>query len=74
MLVIILATEPNNKEITFMYKKCNPTWDRFKNYVKKLLPSDRRLEIYLHRKYGVEPMLGRMKSIFGVRRTHLQEK
>lgn len=30
--------------------------------------------IYSHRKYDVEPMFGRMKSIFGVRRTHLRGK
>jgi hypothetical protein len=29
---------------------------------------------FSHRKYDVEPMFGRMKSIFGVRRTHLRGK
>lgn len=29
-------------------------------------------KIYSHRKYDVEPVFGRMKSVFGVHRTHLR--
>lgn len=66
-----LAKTPKGRQRQVAY---NPTWDYFKNYVKDLLSSDMGSEIYSHRKYDVEPMFGRMKSIFGVRRTHLRGK
>ena len=66
-----LAKTPKGRQRQVAY---NPTWNYFKNYVKDLLSSDQGSEIYSHRKYDVEPMFGRMKSIFGVRRTHLRGK
>ena len=66
-----LAKTPKGRQRQVAY---NPTWDYFKNYVKDLLSSDMGSAIYSHRKYDVEPMFGRMKSIFGVRRTHLRGK
>lgn len=50
----------------------NPNWDYFKNYVKEQLSSEIGAEIYGHRKIDVEPIFGRMKAIFGVRRIHLR--
>lgn len=56
------------------YVSYNPTWDYFKNYVKTQLSSKIGSEVYAHRKLDVEPMFGRMKAIFGVRRIHLRGK
>nr|WP_283810726.1 transposase [Ligilactobacillus salivarius] len=46
----------------------NQTW----NYYKENLSSDEGQAIYHRRKYDVEPVFGRMKRNFGVRRTHLR--
>ncbi|MDM8263468.1 transposase (plasmid) [Ligilactobacillus salivarius] len=40
--------------------------------MKENLSSDEGQAIYRRRKYDVEPVLGRMKRDFGVRRTHLR--
>ena len=50
----------------------NPTWDYFKAQVKADLSSDEGQAIYRRRKFDVEPVFGRMKRDFGVRRTHLR--
>lgn len=59
----------NQRQINY-----NPTWDYFKNQAKEHLTSEIGKRIYSHRKYDVEPVFGRMKAIFGVRRIHLRGK
>ncbi|HBU68382.1 transposase [Lactobacillus salivarius] len=50
----------------------NQTWNYYKEKIKENLSSDEGQAIYRRRKYDVEPVLGRMKRNFGVRRTHLR--
>lgn len=64
-----LAKTPKERQRQVAY---NPNWDYFKNCVKDLLSTDMGSEIYSRRKCDVEPVFGRMKSVFGVRRTHLR--
>ena len=50
----------------------NPTWNYFKAKIKDTLSSGEGKDIYRRRKFDVEPVFGRMKRDFGVRRTHLR--
>ncbi len=50
----------------------NPSWDYFKAQIKATLSSDEGKALYRRRKFDVEPVFGRMKRDFGVRRTHLR--
>ncbi|WP_153051243.1 transposase, partial [Streptococcus suis] len=50
----------------------NPTWNYFKNLVKEKLTSKEGARIYAKRKVDVEPVFGRMKGVFGVRRVHVR--
>ncbi|MFX4000076.1 transposase, partial [Streptococcus suis] len=50
----------------------NPTWNYFKNLVKEELTSKEGARIYAKRKVDVEPVFGRMKGVFGVRRVHVR--
>ena len=50
----------------------NPTWNYYKAQVKATLSSDEGQALYRRRKFDVEPVFGRMKRDFGVRRTHLR--
>ena len=50
----------------------NQTWNYYKEKIKENLSSDEGQAIYRRRKYDVEPVFGRMKRDFGVRRTHLR--
>ena len=52
----------------------NQTWNYYKEKIKENLSSDEGQAIYRRRKYDVEPVFGRMKRDFGVRRTHLREQ
>ena len=50
----------------------NPTWNYFKSKIKDTLSSEEGKAIYRRRKFDVEPVFGRMKRDFGVRRPHLR--
>ena len=50
----------------------NQTWNYYKEKIKENLSSDEGQSVYRRRKYDVEPVFGRMKRDFGVRRTHLR--
>lgn len=50
----------------------NPTWNYFKSKIKDTLSSEEGKAIYRRRKFDVEPVFGRMKRDFGVRRTHFR--
>lgn len=53
----------------------NPTWAYFKELIKEELHSEEGSRLYTKRKIDVEPVLGRLsrlKSVFGVRRVHVQ--
>lgn len=50
----------------------NQTWNYYKEKIKENLSSDEGQAVYRRRKYDVEPVFGRMKRNFGVRRTHLR--
>ncbi|WHS05091.1 IS1182 family transposase (plasmid) [Ligilactobacillus salivarius] len=50
----------------------NQTWNYYKEKIKENLSSDEGQDVYRRRKYDVEPVFGRMKRDFGVRRTHLR--
>ncbi|APZ48269.1 IS1182 family transposase [Jeotgalibaca sp. PTS2502] len=52
----------------------NYNWEYFKQHVKESLESDRGKEIYAQRKIDVETVFGRMKGVFGMRRTHVRGK
>ena len=60
-----LAKTPSGRQWQI---QVNQTW----NYYKENLSSDEGQAIYRRRKYDVEPVFGRMKRNFGVRRTHLR--
>ncbi|WP_076460499.1 IS1182 family transposase [Limosilactobacillus caccae] len=64
-----LAKTPSGR---LRYIQVNPTWNYFKAQVKETLSSDEGQAIYRRRKFDVEPVFGRMKRDFGVRRTHLR--
>ncbi|HEL2475546.1 TPA: transposase, partial [Streptococcus suis] len=64
----LARTEKGNlKQIQY-----NPTWNYFKNLVKDELTSKVGTRIYAKRKVDVEPVFGRMKGVFGVRRVHVR--
>ncbi|AER19873.1 hypothetical protein A6M16_07620 [Streptococcus suis] len=64
----LARTEKGNlKQIQY-----NPTWNYFKNLVKEKLTSKEGARIYVKRKVDVEPVFGRMKGVFGVRRVHVR--
>ncbi|MCK3868060.1 transposase, partial [Streptococcus suis] len=64
----LARTEKGNlKQIQY-----NPTWNYFKNLVKEELTSKEGARIYAKRKVDVEPVFGRMKGVFGVRRVHVR--
>lgn len=50
----------------------NPTWAYFKELIKAELHSEEGSRLYAKRKIDVEPVFGRLKSIFGVRRVHVR--
>lgn len=50
----------------------NPTWNYFKELIKEELHSEEGSRIYAKRKIDVEPVFGRLKSIFSVRRVHVR--
>ncbi|WP_093649778.1 IS1182 family transposase [Streptococcus varani] len=50
----------------------NPTWNYFKELIKEELHSEEGSRIYAKRKTDVEPVFGRLKSVFGVRRVHVR--
>ncbi|MET3558050.1 transposase, partial [Streptococcus rupicaprae] len=50
----------------------NPTWNYFKERIKESLHSEEGSRIYAKRKIDVEPVFGRLKSVFGVRRVHVR--
>ncbi|SDB48096.1 Transposase DDE domain-containing protein, partial [Streptococcus henryi] len=50
----------------------NPTWNYFKELIKEELHSEEGSRIYAKRKIDVEPVFGRLKSVFGVRRVHVR--
>ena len=52
----------------------NPSWQYFKEKAKETLQSTEGKRIYGMRKTDVEPIFGHMKSVFGMRRTHLRGK
>ena len=64
----LARTEKGNlKQIRY-----NPTWNYFKNLVKDALTSKEGARMYAKRKVDVEPVFGRMKGVFGVRRVHVR--
>ena len=52
----------------------NYNWEYFKQHAKENLESDRGKAIYAQRKVDVETVFGRMKGVFGMRRTHVRGK
>ncbi|MCI6230826.1 MAG: IS1182 family transposase [Lactobacillus johnsonii] len=52
----------------------NPNWQYLKEKAKETLQSEDGKRIYGCRKTDVEPIFGHMKSVFGMRRTHLRSK
>lgn len=52
----------------------NPNWQYLKEKAKETLQSEDGKRIYGCRKSDVEPIFGHMKSVFGMRRTHLRGK
>ena len=52
----------------------NPNWQYLKEKAKETLQSEDGKRIYGCRKTDVEPIFGHMKSVFGMRRTHLRGK
>ena len=64
-----LAKTPSGRQ---RYMQVNPTWNYYKAQVKATLSSDEGQALYRRRKFDVEPVFGRMKRDFGVRRTHLR--
>ncbi|MGZ7246287.1 transposase, partial [Streptococcus pyogenes] len=44
----------------------NPTWNYFKELIKEELHSEEGSRIYAKRKIDVEPVFGRLKSVFGL--------
>lgn len=50
----------------------NLTWNYFKELIKEELHSEEGSRIYAKRKIDVEPVFGRLKSVFGVRRVHVR--
>ena len=52
----------------------NPNWQYLKEKAKETLQSKDGKRIYGCRKTDVEPIFGHMKSVFGMRRTHLRGK
>ena len=52
----------------------NPNWQYLKEKAKETLKSEEGKRIYGCRKSDVEPIFGHMKSVFGMRRTHLRGK
>ena len=52
----------------------NPNWQYLKEKAKATLQSEEGKRIYGCRKSDVEPIFGHMKSVFGMRRTHLRGK
>ena len=59
----------NHKQIHY-----NPTWNYFKELLKQTLHSEEGSRIYAKRKIDVEPVFGRLKSVFGVRGVHVRGK
>ena len=57
----------NQKQILY-----NPTWNYFKELLTQTLHSEEGSRIYAKRKIDVEPVFGRLKSVFGVRRVHVR--
>ncbi|MEY8442650.1 transposase, partial [Lactobacillaceae bacterium 24-114] len=64
-----LAKTPSKRQ---RYIQINPTWNYYKAKLKETLSSNEGKAIYRRRKFDVEPVFGRMKRDFGVRRTHLR--
>ena len=52
----------------------NLNWEYFKHQVKENLESTPGKEIYAQRKIDIETVFGRMKCVFGMRRTHVRGK
>ncbi|WP_236692579.1 transposase, partial [Lactobacillus kitasatonis] len=52
----------------------NPNWQYLKEKAKETLQSEEGKRIYGCRKSDMEPIFGHMKSVFGMRRTHLRGK
>ena len=50
----------------------NPNWQYLKEKAKETLQSEEGKRIYGCRKSDMEPIFGHMKSVFGMRRTHLR--
>ena len=59
----------NQKQIHY-----NQTWNYFKELLTQTLHSEEGSQIYAKRKIDVEPVFGRLKSVFGVRRVHVRGK
>jgi len=64
-----LAKTPSGRQ---RQMNVNPTWNYFKSKIKDTLSSEEGKAIYRRRKFDVEPVFGRMKRDFGVRRTHFR--
>ena len=64
-----LAKTPSGRQ---RQVQVNATWNYYKEKVKETLSSGAGRAIYRRRKFDVEPVFGRMKRDFGVRRTHLR--
>ena len=52
----------------------NLNWEYFKHQAKENLESTPGKEIYAQRKIDIETVFGRMKGVFGMRRTHVRGK
>lgn len=64
----LAKTESGNQKHIYY----NPTWNYFKELIKEKLNSEEGSRIYAKRKIDVEPVFGRLKSVFGVRRVHVR--
>ncbi|MDF7637847.1 IS1182 family transposase [Lactobacillus sp. ESL0791] len=69
--LIKLAKTKSGRQRQVQY---NPSWQYFKAKARATLQSEAGRRIYGCRKTDVEPVFGHMKSVFGMRRTHLRGK
>lgn len=67
----LLAKTPKGRQRQTMV---NNTWEYFKHKAKENLESDPGKDIYAQRKIDVETVFGRLKGVFGMRRTHVRGK
>lgn len=66
-----LAKTPSGRQ---RQTSVNNNWEYFKHKAKENLESDPGKDIYSQRKIDIETVFGRLKGVFGMRRTHVRGK